>query len=120
MCKKRFKNETSKNYHEMFHTQEERDEANGGPVSKPKSRADDFSDSDSDSELFENRKTKKGAGKAKEEVKVEKKKTPCEDPSLLPTEPPPTATKEAPLLPVEEVVLPKIGEKYRPHVDGLD
>ena len=73
VCKKRFKNETSKNYHEMFHTQEERDEANGGPVSKPKSRADDFSDSDSDSELFENRKTKKGAGKAKEEVKkVEK------------------------------------------------
>ena len=71
MCKKKFKNETSKNYHEMFHTQEERDEANG--VRKPKSRTEDFSDSDSDSEMLENRKTKKGGPKAKEEVKkVEK------------------------------------------------
>jgi len=49
-----------------------------------------------------------------------KEKTPCEDLSKLPTEPPPAATNEAPLLPVEETVLPKIGEKYRPFVEGLE
>ena len=86
MCKKKFKNETSKNYHEMFHTQEERDEANGGPVAKPKSRAEDFSDSESDSELLENRKTKKAASKVKEEVNRIEKETLKTKPEMVKAE----------------------------------
>ena len=86
VCKKKFKNETSKNYHEMFHTQEERNEANG--ISKPptKSRADDLTESDSDSEILDNRKTKKAVVKAKEDWKKTEKEVLKTKPEMVKAE----------------------------------
>ena len=86
MCKKKFKNETSKNYHEMFHTQEERNEANG--ISKPptKSKADDLTESDSDSEILDNRKTKKAVVKAKEDWKKTEKEVLKTKPEMVKAE----------------------------------
>ena len=68
VCKKKFKNVTSLNYHEMYHTQDERDEANG--VSSPApARRQSYSESDSDSETFKKIKAKKNPQKQKEEAK---------------------------------------------------
>ena len=85
VCKKKFKNETSKNYHEMFHTQEERDEANGSFVGNSKSRED--SNSDTDSEAMESSKAKKVAGKVKETTKKAAKEPGKTKPEIAKAEP---------------------------------
>lgn len=63
VCKKKFKNLTSLNYHEMFHTQEERDEVLGAPAHKPVAEADSGEESDSEEETFKKIKVKKNRPK---------------------------------------------------------